>query len=152
MANFDFVKNIVEQKLLSLHTCYLGKVISVSDDLTTAKIQPLGKTKAYGEEAVTQSVLSNVPIVNSARYCIDTDPHTSNVTIAELCQFGSSAKLTVNAQQMGRMLAIVRKLKAGDIVVCVCAERNISDAKKGINSTPPVGHHSMSDSIIVGVL
>ena len=46
----------------------------------------------------------------------------------------------------------VTEIQAGDIAVCICCERDITQAKKGINSVPPVGHHSMSDSIIIGVL
>lgn len=43
-------------------------------------------------------------------------------------------------------------IKNGSIVVCICCERNITEAKKGNNVVPPYGHHSMSDSIIIGVL
>lgn len=46
----------------------------------------------------------------------------------------------------------VTDIKKGDVVVCICCERNITEAKKGRNVLPPVGHHSMSDSIIIGVL
>lgn len=46
----------------------------------------------------------------------------------------------------------VTTISIGDIVVCVCCERDISEAKKGNNAIPALGHHSMSDSIIIGVL
>ena len=46
----------------------------------------------------------------------------------------------------------VTEIAEGDIAVCICCERDITEAKKGINSVPPVGHHSMSASIIIGVL
>lgn len=145
MGKMDFINNMIEQKLLSLHTCYLAKILSVEGN--TAKIQPLGKTKAYGKDAVSQSVLTDVPIINSALYRFDDDSYASNVLIN-----GMGATLTVNESATERKFAIIRKLKAGDIVVCVCAERNISAAKKGENSVPPSGHHSMSDSIIIGSL
>ena len=126
MGNLNFFENIVENKLKSLHTAYLAKVIST--DGKKAKIQPLGKVKAYGEVAKTQSPLSNVPILNSAQYKI-------SETVIE-----------------GKTVAEIKPIGAGDIVLCVCCERDISAAKRGINSTPVIGHHSMSDSIIVGIL
>ena len=46
----------------------------------------------------------------------------------------------------------VTDIAKGDIAVCICCERNITEAKKGRNVCPPIGHHSMSDSIIIGTL
>ena len=102
-------EGMLNNKLLALHTAYLAKVISTNGK--TAKIQPLGMTKACGKSAQKQSPLSNVPI-------------TKQIT----------------------------EIATGDIVVCICCERNITEAKKGNNRPLPVGHHSMSDSIIIGVL
>lgn len=45
-----------------------------------------------------------------------------------------------------------RSAEIGDLVVCVCADRNISAAKRGRMEVPPKGRHSISDSIIIGVL
>lgn len=42
--------------------------------------------------------------------------------------------------------------RAGDLAVCICADRNISAAKRGKMAVPPKGRHSVSDSIIVGLL
>ena len=114
---------MIETKLLNLHTAYLGKVIAVNE--TTAKIQPLGYSKAVGGSAIKQSVLSNVPILNSARYKVEIE---------------------------GEAITKVVPLAAGDIVLCVCCERNITEARKGNNSTPALGRHSMSDSVIVGIM
>ena len=81
--------------------------------------------KAYGENAKSQSPLSNVPIVNSARY-----------------------KATIEGEELKN----IKPIASGDIVLCVCCERDITEAKKGNNSTPALGRHSMSDSVIVGIL
>ena len=123
MKTLKAFENMLENKLLNLHTAYLAKIISVNGN--TAKIQPLGKVKAYGETAKVQSPLSNVPILSSARY---------------------------KAEIEGEAIAKIKPIAAGDIVLCVCCERDITEAKKGNNSTPALGHHSMSDSIIIGVL
>lgn len=117
---------MLNNKLLNLHTAYLAKVLSVSGK--TAKIQPLGYVKAYGSQAQKQSPLTKVPILNSAMYKI-------SKTVIE-----------------GNDVAKIEPIKKDDIVLCVCCERNIAEAKKGNNVVPPIGHHSMSDSIIVGVL
>lgn len=45
----------------------------------------------------------------------------------------------------------IEKLEKDDIVLCVCCDRNITEALKGRNVLPPCGHHSKSDSIIIGV-
>lgn len=109
MGYDKYIDNAIEKKLLSLHTAYLAKVISVSG--RTAKIQPLGKVKEVGKKEESQSVLTSVP-------------YTKQVT----------------------------SIKKGDVVVCICCERDITEAKRGRNVLPPTGHHSMSDSIIIGVL
>ena len=126
MGNLKVFENMIENKLLSLHTAYLAQIISVNG--STAKIQPLGLTIAYGESPKKQSTLTQVPILRNARYKI------SETVI------------------MGETVAKIEPIAAGDIVLCVCCERNIAEAKKGNNALPPLGHHSKSDSIIVGVL
>lgn len=130
MGNMSFFENLVDNKIKSIHTAYLAKVIST--DGATAKIQPLGLTKAYGETAKAQSPLSSVPILQNARYKIS--PETGDTVPEE----GAAAKIT--------------PLKAGDIVLCVCCERDITEARKGRNSVPSLGHHKMSASVIVGVI
>lgn len=109
MGTYKYLDNIIENKLKSLHTAYLAKVLSVSNN--TAKIQPLGLVTDANGSNYKQSVLTQVPICK----------HVSD-------------------------------LKTGNIVVVICCERNITDAKKGVNAIIPAGRHSMSDSIIIGVL
>lgn len=116
-------EDMIHQKMMDMHTAYIAKVISTNGK--TAKIQPLGNVKAYGEKAKKQSPLSSVPIINSARYKIKPDAEDK---------------------------AVLTPIKAGDVVLVICCERNITEAKKGVNSTPVIGHHSMSDSVIVGIL
>lgn len=130
MNKLGFLNDLIEDKLLSLHTAYLAKVLS--SDGSTAKIQPLCMVKQYGHSAQKQSILSNVPIVQSARF-----------------------KMTSKTDYIdGSAITYVEPtpLAAGDIVICVCCDRNITEAKNGRMTTPPVGHHSMSDSVIVGIL
>lgn len=89
----------------------------------TAKIQPLGLYADSEGKTHKQSVLTKVPISKQIR---TTDPKD--------CTCWQP------------------KLEAGDIVVCICCEQNISDAKRGVNALPPAGRFNMSDSVIIAVL
>lgn len=106
----DFFVNLINQKLLGLHTCYLATVISTDGNYAT--VQPLSLIKAYGENAKEQAIIENVPIV---KHCLD-----DTVT--------------------------------GATVVCACMERDITETRKGIFALPSLRHHSMSDSVVIGVL
>jgi len=139
MGYSTIFENMIEEKLMSLHTAYLAKVVSTNG--TTAKIQPLGNVKAYGNVAKKQSPLSNVPILKQARY---------KVTPKQITYVYSVSNHTGHTKT--ETVAALTPISAGDIVLCVCCERDITDAKRGVNSTPVIGHHNLSDSIIVGVL
>lgn len=134
MGKLDFIENMIEEKLLGVHTAYIAKVISTNGK--TAKIQPLGNIKAYGKSAQKQSPLSNVPILNNAQQKF------SKKTIEYLTDGGKERTEIVTPVSIA----------SGDLVLCVCCDRDISEAKKGNSATPQIGHHSMSDSVIVGIL
>lgn len=119
---------MVEQKLLNLHTAYFAKVISVSGN--SAKIQPLNMIKAVGQSGKKQAVLT-VPILKNVRKF-----STQSITIKDF---------NITIPKIGM-------IEAGDIVYCLCSERDITETKKGKFSIPPTGHHRISDSVIVGVI
>lgn len=149
MGNLTAFENMIEKKLLNLHTAYLAKVISTNGN--TAKIQPLGMSKAYGESAQNQSPLSSVPIA-AQRIVNNTIEVVSDVS-CKIEKDGDTVKdVKIDVSKTMINIPQIKPISAGDIVICVCCERDITDAKKGINSTPALGHHSMSDSVIVGVL
>lgn len=108
--NLNYFENLVNQKLLGLHTCYLATVISVSGK--TATVQPLALIKAYGENAKKQAIIENIPIAKHA----------------------------------------VEDTTAGATVICACMERDITQTKIGRFALPSLRHHSLSDSIIIGIL
>ncbi len=112
MGYYKYFNNLMENKLYSLHTAYLAKVISVKTSNRTAKILPLYlvENEDTGKNE-KQSALSAVPFIQS-----------------------------------------IESISKGDIAVVICCERDISEAKKGKNVLPPTGRHSMSDSIIIGIL
>lgn len=122
MGNLKFFENIVNKNMLDLHTAFLGKILSVSD--SSAKVQPLGLTKEIGGTAESYAPISSVPITNQARY-----------------------KFKLKGEEVK-----VESIKSGDIVICVCCDRDITEAKRGKSVLPPIGHHTMSDCVIVGIL
>lgn len=131
MGNISYFEGLIEEKLLNLHTAYIAKVISYNNG--KANIQPLTMVKAYGQPAKKQPPLSGVPVIQSARYKLAAQ------TIMDV----TNKEVTVLQPT---------SLSSGDIVFCVCADRDISETKNGNTATPQIGHHSMSDSVIVGVL
>lgn len=84
--NLDFFKNLVEQKLLSLHTCYLAKVLSTSGNM--ANIQPLSLVKPVGGNAKKQAVIENVPINRTVLYVLQENSEnlTGKVAIVICCE------------------------------------------------------------------
>lgn len=107
MANY--FEDLVESKLLQLHTAYLARVLSVEEK--TATVQPLTMIKQIGKDGKLQAPIPNTPILS----CAGT-------------------------------------LKKGNVVLCVCCERDITRAKNNEISIPTYRRHSLSDSIIIGVL
>lgn len=149
MGKFAAFENMVNNKLLNLHTAYLAKVISSNGK--TAKIQPLGMTKAYGEKAQKQSPLSKVPIATK-KFVNKSVKVVSGVSYDVKKDGDTVTDVKINVSHTTLNIPQIEPISAGDIVICVCCERDITEAKKGNNSTPAIGHHSMSDSVIVGVL
>ena len=140
MGNLDFFNSAIEKKLKDLHTAYLAKVLTVSGNKAT--VQPLGLIKEYGGATKKQAIVSNIPIA------------TKKITSKSIT-FVSDATLsgeTLNATKKTENIAVVSPIVSGDIVICVCCDRDITDAKNGINGLPALGDHSLSNSVIVGVL
>lgn len=149
MSVFD---DIIEEKLLNLHTAFIGKVISVQSE-SMCSVQPLDKIKAYGQKAKTQAVITRVPILNHVRH-YSLVKQSLSVSVSDTYTGGGSASITPNphpaADNDGHLR--VEPLRSGDIVLCVCAERDISSSVNGISTVPPVGHHGIGNAIVVGLL
>lgn len=152
MNGMRYIDDTIEKKLLDLHTAYVARVLSVSG--TTAKIQPLGMTKQIGEKAQAKQPISGIPIAKSAQYKITEKEITyiSDVSLSESKADGYVSDVSLDKTTKSETIAVLTPIAKGDIVICVCADRDITEAKKGNNSVPSVGHHSMSDSVIVGIL
>lgn len=130
----SFFEAIIEKKLMDLHCGYIGRVVWT--DGITAKVQPLGLIKQAGSStAKAQAVVSDVPV--ACRYKFEAK------TLSYTTSSGGKANQTV---------AVPRQIAKGDLVACLCSDRDISAARRGKSELPPAGRHSISDSIIVGIL
>lgn len=120
--------------------------LSILDDIMTKRLKSihvayLAKVISFnGSRATIQplqkdtSIIPNVPVARNARYTLK----EKTITI-ESTSF-------VNLEK--------KPLQAGNIVICVCCERNISTALKGrMPSTyEPNSSHSLSNSVVVGII
>lgn len=50
----------------------------------------------------------------------------------------------------GKNVSYECDIKVGDTVYCVCAERDITETRKGKFALPVQGRHMLSDAVIVG--
>lgn len=126
MSMSTVIKKMIDEKIKNLNVAFLATILNVSGN--KAKIQPLGLTKGYGTEARKQAPITNVHVANSAKYRISTK--------------------TIE----GETVAVTTPIKKGDVVLCVCCDRNIDAALKGENALPPVGCHNKSDCVIVAII
>lgn len=128
----------VERKLMGMHCAYIGKVISFSKEQGTAKVQPLGLTKRPGDDKpALQPVVDNVPVLCGCKV---------------LEHFDALVKDASSGIEVEKRIVLGRDIRAGDLVACICADRNISAAVRGRSELPPAGRHSISDSIVVAAL
>ena len=78
MANdvTKLINEMIDEKLYRVHTSYIAKVISVSNNRAT--IQPLHKTKERGFTANEYSIIQNVPI---CRFPLKNGNEVTNYTL-----------------------------------------------------------------------
>ncbi len=67
MNGINFIDDMIEEKLLHLHTAFLAKVLNFDEENLTADIQPLSLTKQYGRTAAKQSVIKDVIYIEQIR-------------------------------------------------------------------------------------
>lgn len=137
MGASEVFDGIVEEKLLNMHTAFVAKVVSVQSE-SMCSVQPLDKIKAYGQKAQSQAVITRVPVLNHVRH-YSLSSQSLSVTEGSISPKSHEGHLTVSP------------LRKGDIVLCICAERDISSSVKGVSTTPPVGHHQIKDAVVVGL-
>lgn len=148
MGLSDTLSNMMDQKLLNLHTAFIGQVVGV-DGPTKCSVQPLDKTKAYGKEAKSQAVITNVPVLNHVRHYTLV---AQGLSVVDTYTGGGSVVPASHPSEDNIGHLKVEPLKSGDLVLCVCAERDISSSVNGMSTTPPVGHHEIGNAVVIGLI
>lgn len=121
------IDDYIENKLWNLHTAFLAKVISVSGK--EYKIKPLSRMKEYGRSA------TDSPIITGVR------------------RMKPKLTVTTTSCEHPATYTVEDKIEAGDIVVCVAHERDLSNVLDGTEGTPLSGiRHNLNDAIIIGVM
>ena len=152
MGNGSVINNLIEQALLSTYTGFFGKVESVNG--FTAKVQPLQQYKAVGGTAKKHAVLLSVPIMHNVRKWgkrtitfKDEDMWDGDTTAA-----GVVSVVQDKSHDHSFNVYEPNMIEKDDIVFCMCADREITQTKKGNFATPTLGHHKLTDAVIVGVV
>lgn len=132
----------LSEALLNMHTAFIGKVVSVSGNLAT--VQPLNMMKQMGGDAKKRSVISDVPILHHVGHWRIYD---QSLDVRDSYSGGGS----ISPSSHGGHVSFT-PVGAGDIVFCICADRDISQTRKGKFATPALGHHEISNAVIVGLI
>lgn len=67
-------------------------------------------------------------------------------------EYGGTAKKQAPITDVHIVRSVHGNLAIGDVVLCVCCDRNIDAALKGKNELPPAGYHQQSDCVIVAII
>lgn len=140
--------DMIDEKLMNMSTAYIGKVLEYKKAEAVATIQPLTMVKQYGKSAEKPSTVPNVPVISSARYKFEMEI-AGGVEEFTVTRGGDNC---LKSSDVTSYKVKYKPIEAGDIVICVCCDRDITDTKNGVMATPPVGHHSMSDSVVIGII
>lgn len=133
MNEFNFFQNMIEQRVLSIHTAFLAKVISVDNDGAT--VQPLMslKSSATGEQTAVGYIRVTVP--KNVKFKREDITYRISDT--------SSVTKTV---------IVPDDIAVGDIVYIGICERDITNAKTGGAELATMRAHDMNDGVILCVL
>lgn len=134
----------LRESLLNMSTAFIGRVVSVNIGAATASVQPLSMMKQYGTAAKKRAPIQDVPILHHVG-------HWKLVKQSLNCTEGS---ISPNPHPAPANQGHIQfdPIKPGDTVFCVCADREISATRKGQFATPALGHHEISNAVIVGLI
>lgn len=151
-----FVDNMITNAVNNIHTAYLARVVRVNGNRAT--VQPLSRYQETGQQAAEQAVVSAF-ILNQAQHYLSTLTITpvTNVTPTFQTQTIDGVTFTyvksVTPTTQSYTVVSSRPIQAGDTVLCVACERDISGQTFGQITTPdPSKNYSLSNSVIVGIV
>ena len=164
--------DLMNEKLMNTYVSFIGKItgnVKGTSPVSSGKmcdIQPLFLYKEIAGNEKTPSIIKNVPIsqgvrkieyyeykiedhiINHPTHGTETKVHSTAGTLTKADE--TSQGLTSNVY--GGHLKVV-PFKTGDIVICLCCDRNIDEARKGKLTLPSAASiHGISNCVVVGYL
>lgn len=164
--------DLMNEKLMNTYVSFIGKItgnVTGNSPVSSGKmcdIQPLFQYKEVAGSEKTPSIITNVPISQSVRkieyyeykiedHTIVHPTHGTEIKVHEskgTLTKADESQQAKNSNVYGGHLKVV-PFEAGDIVICVCCDRNIDEVRKGNLALPSSASvHAMSNCIVVGYL
>lgn len=139
----------LRESLLNMSTAFIGRVVSVNTATATASVQPLSMMKQFGSPAKKRAPIQDVPILHHVGHW---KLVKQSLTVTDTYTGGGSISPNPHPAPANQGHIQFDPIRAGDIVFCVCADREISATRKGQFATPALGHHEISNAVIVGLI
>ena len=137
-----FMDNLMQQVVLGLNVCFPARVLSPGVD--SATILPLYKTKEYNEAPEDPMPLEDVPYLMQ-RY----EMHQSKA----IDVFIPGGLENHYSETYNEPVLMKPVLKAGDIVLCVVAQRSLDEVLNGQPYLPSKARiFNLQDAVILGVI
>lgn len=83
MGKLSIIEQIINSKIMNMHTAYLAKVISFNQD--KADIQPLVATVSYDGTSEPYPIIPNVPVIVSARKNGQNEDLSEGAVVLTIC-------------------------------------------------------------------
>lgn len=128
MSQLGVIEQIMQGEILSIRTAFVAKVIKTEDE--TADIQPLQMFRQTDGTYEKNPILLGVPVLK------------------HVCKF--TQETVADSQGDTHKQVKILPLSVGDIVFCVCADRDLGYTTEG-EFDKPTRSHNISDAVIVGI-
>ena len=128
----NFTEQLINEKIINLHTAFIGKVIGVNDN--TARVVPLTYSKNIGGTLKEQTPVS-------ARIPQNIKVKRKDITY----------RVSDNTSETTTVI-VPDELVVGDIVFCGVSERDITSENIMGKTIEPTRHHDINDSVVLAVL
>ncbi len=128
----NFTEQIINEKIINLHTAFLGKVISINNK--TARVVPLTYSKN-----ISGVLKEQTPV--SARIPQNIKVKRKDITY----------RVSDNTSETTTVI-VPDELVVGDIVFCGVSERDITSENIMGKTIEPTRHHDINDAVVLVVL
>lgn len=104
--------------------------------------------------SVSASANENLSLSKTTIEYLDHDEAKREVTVVTGGSSSTAVTPSVSTTKESATIykPVKKKIAAGDLVLVVCCERDITEALKGNDAVPLSGHHSQTASVIVDII